>query len=45
MTIAYIGPGLGAGVVLVVIGVFALFVVTLITFFWFPIKRLFKKRK
>ena len=45
MFIAYVGPGLGAGALLVVIGVVALIVLTLITFLWFPIKRLFKKNR
>ena len=43
MTLAYLGPGLGAGVVLVVIGVFLLVAITLFTFLWFPIKRLLRK--
>ncbi len=45
MVVAYLGPGLGAGVILIVIGVVALVAITLFTFLWFPIKRLFKKRK
>lgn len=45
MILAYLGPGLGAGVTLIVIGVIALVIITLITFLWFPIKRFFKKRK
>ena len=43
--IAYLGPGLGAGVLLVVIGVVMLIAITLFTFLWFPIKRLLRKRK
>ena len=49
MTLAYLGPGLGAGVVLIVVGVVSLVAITLFTFLWFPIKRflrkLFGKRK
>lgn len=43
MTVAYLGPGLGAGVILVVIGVISLVAITLFTFLWFPIKRLYRK--
>ena len=45
MPVAYLGPGLGAGALLVVVGVAALLVLTVITFFWFPLKRFLKKRK
>ena len=45
MVVAYLGPGLGAGVILIVIGVVALVAITLFTFLWFPIKRMLKKRK
>lgn len=44
MVFAYLGPGLGAGVILLVIGVVALVAITLFTFLWFPIKRMLKKR-
>ncbi len=43
MIIAYLGPGLGAGALLVVIGVFLLLAITLFTFLWFPVKRLLKR--
>ncbi|MEL6105210.1 MAG: hypothetical protein AAFU85_04205 [Planctomycetota bacterium] len=43
MIFAYLGPGLGAGVVIVVIGVFLLLAMTLFTFLWFPLKRLVKR--
>ena len=43
MPLAYLGPGLGAGALLVVIGVFTLVAITLFTFVWFPIKRLLRK--
>ena len=43
MTLAYLGPGLGAGVVLVVIGGFSLVAITLFTFLWFPVKRLSRR--
>ena len=45
MIFAYLGPGLGAGALIVVVGVVALVIVTLITFLWFPIKRFLNKRK
>ena len=41
----YLGPGIAGGTVIIVIGVLALIVITLFTFFWFPIKRFLKKRK
>lgn len=43
MVVAYLGPGLGAGALLVVIGVFLLLAITLFTFLWFPLKRLYRK--
>lgn len=43
MITLYLGPGLGSGALLIVIGVIALVVLTLFTLFWFPIKRLFKR--
>ncbi|EDL59720.1 hypothetical protein PM8797T_31068 [Gimesia maris DSM 8797] len=43
MIFAYLGPGLGAGALLVVIGVFSLIAITLFTFLWFPMKRLLKR--
>ena len=45
MMFAYLGPGLGGGVLLIVIGVIALVLITMFTFLWFPIKRFLKKRK
>lgn len=45
MSLAYLGPGLGAGVILIVIGLIALVIITLITFLWFPIKRFLNQRK
>lgn len=44
MIVAYLGPGLGAGAVLLVLGVFLLVAITLFTFLWFPIKRFLKRR-
>ncbi len=45
MPLGYLGPGLGAGALLLVFGVIALVILTLITFLWFPIKRLLKRKK
>ena len=42
---AYTGPGLGAGVIAVVIGFFASIFVALFAVVWYPIKRLLKKSK
>lgn len=41
----YLGPGLGGGIVAIIIGVFVLIAITFYTFLWFPIKRFLKKRK
>lgn len=42
---AYIGPGLGAGTVGVVLGVIASIFLTLLAIIYYPIKRLLKKRR
>jgi hypothetical protein len=39
---AYIGPGLGAGTVGVILGVLGSILLALFAIFWYPIKRLFK---
>ena len=40
---AYLGPGLGAGTIGVIIGFLASIFVALFAIFWYPIKRLLKK--
>ncbi|MCB2218998.1 MAG: hypothetical protein KQI35_01295 [Bacteroidetes bacterium] len=45
MITLYLGPGLGAGAIITVIGIIVLVLITLFTFLWFPIKRYLKKRK
>lgn len=42
---AYIGPGLGAGTIGVIIGILVSILLALFAIFWYPIKRLFKKNK
>jgi flagellar motor component MotA len=42
---AYIGPGMGGGVIAAVIGFFAAIVLGLWAILYFPIKRALKKRK
>ena len=42
---AYIGPGLGAGTVGVILGILASIILAIFAFFWYPIKRIFKKLK
>ena len=42
---AYIGPGAGAGVIAVVIGIIASVILAFVAILWFPIKRLFRNRK
>ncbi len=42
---AYIGPGLSAGTAGIVFGIILSVLLGLFAFFWYPIKRLFKKIK
>jgi hypothetical protein len=42
---AYLGPGLGTGILGVIAGVLAFIVLTFVAIVWYPIKRFFKKRK
>ena len=44
-THAYIGPGMGGGVIAVIIGFFAAIVLGLWAILYYPIKRALKKRK
>lgn len=41
---AYVGPGLGAGVIAVVLGILGSIVMFFAALVWFPIKRLLKRR-
>ncbi len=43
--LAYIGPGAGAGVIAVVLGVIGAFFMTVLAVIWYPLKRLFKKTR
>ena len=42
---AYLGPGVGGGVIAATIGVIVAIFVALFGLIWFPVKRLLKKRK
>tara|TARA_B100000287_G_C20342533_1_gene666410 strand:- start:523 stop:723 length:201 start_codon:yes stop_codon:yes gene_type:complete len=42
---AYLGPGMGAGIVLATIGFIVAIFAALFAIIWFPIKRLIKKNK
>ena len=42
---AYIGPGLGAGMIGLVIGILASIALTLLAIIWYPLKRIFKKQR
>jgi len=42
---AYIGPGVGAGTIGVVLGIILAGILALFSILWFPIKRLFKKKE
>lgn len=41
--LAYVGPGLGAGTVALILGFFASIFLALFAVLWYPIKRLFEK--
>ncbi len=43
MAVAYIGPGLGLGVIGVVLGVLVSIVLAIFAVLWYPLKRMFKK--
>lgn len=40
---AYVGPGLGAGTLGVILGLLGSILIAIFAFFWYPIKRTFKK--
>ena len=42
---AYIGPGLGAGAIGVVVGLFTSIFLAIFAIFWYPIKRILKRIK
>jgi len=42
---AYIGPGMGAGTLAVVLGILASIVLAFFAVLWYPIKRLLKRSK
>jgi MFS-type transporter involved in bile tolerance (Atg22 family) len=39
---AYVGPGLGLGVIGAIFGVFATVILAIIGLFWYPLKRLYR---
>ena len=41
---AYIGPGLGAGVIAVIVGLFVSIFLAFLALFWYPLKRMFGKK-
>lgn len=45
MAQAYVGPGLGAGTIGVLLGFLASIVLALFAVLWYPIKRFLKKKK
>ena len=42
---AYIGPGIGAGTIALVLGILGAIVLAVFSILYYPIKRLLKKRK
>ena len=45
VALAYIGPGLGVGVISSVLGFVASLAMAVVALLWYPIKRLFRRRK
>lgn len=43
--LAYIGPGLGLGLVASIIGLFFSIILFVVAIIWFPLRKLFKKNK
>lgn len=41
--LAYVGPGLGAGTIGVVIGLLVSVLLAIFALFWYPLKRLFRR--
>jgi hypothetical protein len=44
-TFAYLGPGVGGGIIAATIGIIVAIFAALFGLIWFPVKRLLKKRK
>lgn len=42
---AYVGPGLGAGTIGVILGIIGSLFIALFAIIWYPLKRLFKKKR
>ena len=42
---AYLGPGMGGGIIMATIGIIIAIIIGLISIIWFPIKRLLDKKK
>lgn len=42
---AYVGPGLGAGTIGVILGIIGSIFIALFAIIWYPLKRLLKKKK
>ncbi len=42
---AYLGPGLGGGIIAATIGIVVAIFTLIFALLWFPIKRMFKKKK
>lgn len=41
--LAYVGPGLGAGTIGIILGFLASIVLAIVALFWYPIKRLYRR--
>lgn len=41
--LAYIGPGVGAGMIATVLGILTAIVLAFLAIFWYPVKRLLKR--
>ena len=45
IAIAYVGPGLGAGTIGVILGIIGSIFIAIFAIVWYPLKRLLKKNK
>tara|TARA_B100000427_G_C15406665_1_gene550112 strand:- start:11 stop:220 length:210 start_codon:yes stop_codon:yes gene_type:complete len=45
LSYAYVGPGIGGGIILATIGIIVAIFAAIFATLWFPIKRFLKKRK
>tara|TARA_E500000178_G_C16908601_1_gene701496 strand:+ start:317 stop:523 length:207 start_codon:yes stop_codon:yes gene_type:complete len=42
---AYLGPGIGAGILLATLGIVVAIIASIVGLIWFPLKKIFNKKK